>query len=239
MPAPRRRPSPAIALAFAAAVRPAIAAVVAGSLLAAAGCTATHPDAASGALNPRSTKILIPGTAAAASPATPTAAGSHTEPAPGSAPPAIAAAGSQALPPGAISANLAGIPSTITAGGPAVEFTATFTNRSTVGAANIAPLFQIVGGPCNCALGTLQRFDSKTGTWRVSAMPEGDGDPNFLAEATGGVQIPPGTSVTIRYRLTLAAANPPKALFAILYAVALPRAIALAHTTVPSQLITG
>jgi hypothetical protein len=137
-----------------------------------------------------------------------------------------------------VSARLAGIPATVKAGGPAVQFSATLTNRSQVSRHDVAPLFQVVGGPCNCALGSLERFDSASGKWQVVSMPEGDGDPNFLARATGGVTLRPGASITFRYRLTLAAANPPKRLYALLYAVQLPTGTQLAFISIPTRLIT-
>ena len=215
-----------------------IAAVVLGFVLAtAAGCTSGHTDASSGSLNSRAAQTLSPSAVATIN--------TQTQPTPGSAstpaatPSATATRSSQPLPAGAISATLTGIPATIKAGGPATEFTATLTNHSTVSAANIAPLFQIVGGPCHCAMGTLQRFDPATGTWNEAPMPEGDGNPNYLAMASGGVQIPPGTSVTIRFRLSLVAGNPAKPLVAILYAVALPMASQVAQTTAPSQLLAA
>ncbi|MBS2964126.1 hypothetical protein KGA66_13795 [Actinocrinis puniceicyclus] len=143
------------------------------------------------------------------------------------------------LPAGAISAQLTGIPATITAGGPAVEFTATFTNHSTIDASDVAPLFQIVGGPCNCAQGTLQRFNTATGAWQNAPMPEGDGNPGFLATAIGGIDLQPGASTTIRYRLALSASNPAKSLAATLYAVELPGGTQLARTSLPSRLTAG
>jgi hypothetical protein len=142
-------------------------------------------------------------------------------------------------PAGAITAQLAGIPTTIIAGGPAVEFTATLTNHSGIDAPDIAPLFQIVGGPCNCAQGALQRFDTATSTWQNSPMPEGNGNPNYLSTATGGVDLAPGASVTIRYRLTLTASNPAKSLIAVLYAVDLPDATQIARASTPSRLTAG
>lgn len=167
-------------------------------------------------------------------PARPSAAGAT-----GSTPPPSTARDAAALPPGAISTRLAGVPATIPTGGPALEFTATLTNHSDVDAPDVAPLFQIVGGPCNCALGTLQRLDAATGAWQSAPMPEGDGDPDFLAAATGGINLAPGASATIRYRLTLAAANPAKSVIAILYAVELPDATELAHSSAPSRLVNG
>jgi hypothetical protein len=137
-----------------------------------------------------------------------------------------------------VSARLVGIPSTIKVGVP-VQFTATLTNRSSVGQHDVAPLFQIVGGACNCALGSLERFSSATGAWQAVPMPEGDGDPNFLTRATGGTTLSPGASVTFRYRLILAAANPAKSLHAVLYAVQLPTGTQLALISVPTQLTTG
>lgn len=147
--------------------------------------------------------------------------------------------GAPALPSNAITVRLAGIPATIGAGGPAVEFTATLTNHSSVDASDIAPLFQIVGGPCNCAQGSLQRLDEARGTWEGTAMPEGDGDPNFMAEANGGLDVPAGASVTVHYRLTLTSANPAKPLLARLYAVELPAFTELAGAAVHTQLTAG
>ena len=143
------------------------------------------------------------------------------------------------VPANAVKAQLAGIPATMKAGGAAVQFTATLTNRSGVTEHDVAPLFQIVGGSCNCALGSLERFDSASGTWQAAPMPEGDGDPNFLARATGGITLDPGANVTFRYRLTLDAANPAKSLHAVLYAVQLPTGTQLALISVPTQLTTG
>jgi len=137
-----------------------------------------------------------------------------------------------------VSARLAGIPATVNAGGPAVQFSATLTNHSHVSQHDVAPLFQVVGGSCNCALGSLERLDSASGKWQVVSMPEGDGDPNFLAHATGGVTLRPGASITFRYRLTLAAANPPKRLYALLYAVQLPAGTQLGFISIPTRLIT-
>jgi hypothetical protein len=141
--------------------------------------------------------------------------------------------------PGAISIQLAGIPPTIDAGGAPLEFTATLTNRSVVDAPSVAPLFQIVGGPCNCAQGSLQRFDQAQGTWVAAPMPEGDGVPNPLTMATGGINVPPGASVTVRYRLALTAKNPAKPLVALCYAVQLPDFSQLARTSVASRLTVG
>jgi hypothetical protein len=109
-----------------------------------------------------------------------------------------------------VKARTSGIPATIAAGGAVVEFTATFTNSSGKSMHDVAPLFQIVGGPCNCVLGSLERFDSATSAWRPVPMPEGDGDPDFLARANGGVTLPQGAIVTFRYRLTVDASNPAK-----------------------------
>jgi hypothetical protein len=138
-----------------------------------------------------------------------------------------------------VKAQLTRIPAAITAGSPAIQFAATLTNHSTHTEHDVAPLFQIVGGPCNCALGSLQRFDSATGTWRPTSMPEGDGDPNFLARATGGVTLRPGASMTFRYRLTLDANNPPKLLHAVLYAVQLPNGTQLGLVSVRTRLVKG
>jgi hypothetical protein len=112
-------------------------------------------------------------------------------------------------------------------------------NRGGVAVGDVAPLFQIVGGPCNCAIGSLERFDNPSGTWQTAPMPEGDGDPNYLATATGGVTLTAGSSVTFLFRLTLSAANPPKPLTAVLYAVQLPAGRQLAISTSHTQVVTG
>jgi hypothetical protein len=136
-----------------------------------------------------------------------------------------------------VRARLADIPATITAGGAAVQFTAAFTNNSNVTEHDVAPLFQIVGGPCNCALGSLERFDSSTGTWRAMPMPEGDGDPHFLARATGGTSLRPGATITFRYRLAVDARNPAKPVRAVIYAVQMPTGKQLGFFAVDTRLI--
>jgi hypothetical protein len=136
-----------------------------------------------------------------------------------------------------VRARLADIPGTLIAGGAAVQFTATFTNSSSVTEHDVAPLFQIVGGPCNCALGSLERFDSSTGTWQATPMPEGDGDPNFLARATGGTSLRPGMTITFHYRLTMDARNPAKSVRAVIYAVQMPTGTQLGFFAVDARLI--
>jgi hypothetical protein len=119
----------------------------------------------------------------------------------------------------AVSATLTGFPSVVAAG-TEVYFTATLANHTTVDYADVAPLFQLVGGDCNCANGTLQRFDPASSTWQDAPMPEGDGyDP--LTAATGGFDLPPGSSSTIRYRLDISANNTAKPAAATLYAVSM------------------
>ena len=138
-----------------------------------------------------------------------------------------------------VCARLASIPRTIRAGGPTIQFTATLTNHGSTTQHDVAPLIQIVGGPCNCALGSLERFESSSSTWQATPMPEGDGDPNFLARATGGITLRPGASVTFRYRLRLSAANPAKPVRALLYAVQLPAGTQLALISVPTRITKG
>jgi hypothetical protein len=138
-----------------------------------------------------------------------------------------------------VAARLAGIPAVIRAGGGPVQFTATLTNRSDVPERNVAPLFQVVGGPCNCAQGSLERFDNATRTWEAAPMPEGDGDPNFLSSAVGGVTLRPGESLTIRYRLTLDTVNPAKSVHAVLYAVRLPAGVQLGLASVTTRIAKG
>jgi hypothetical protein len=140
------------------------------------------------------------------------------------------------LPANAIKVRLADVPATITAG-KVVSFTAILVNRSRVPAHDVAPLIQIGGGPCNCAIGSLLRYDSRSHRWNAAPLITGDGDPDFLSAATGGVSVPPGAGVAIRYRLTLSTVNPAKSLTAALYAVQLPDARQLAMATVPAQVV--
>ncbi len=150
----------------------------------------------------------------------------------------LAACGSSPAKP-TVRAHLAGIPATIGAGGPAIEFTARLTNRSGATEYDIAPLFQVVGGQCNCAVGTLKRLDSANGNWQPTPMPEGDGDPNYLAKATGGVTLRAGASITFHYQLILDAGTPVGSLRAVLYAVQLPAGTQLALTSVSTQFTSG
>jgi hypothetical protein len=135
--------------------------------------------------------------------------------------------------------KLLGFPASIAPGTGAVTFKVTLTNEGSSTLSDVAPLFQLVGGPCNCVLGSLEQRNSPAGAWRPAPMPEGDGNPNYLAEATGGFTIAPGHSITVSYLLKLAADNPAKAVTAIIYAVQLPGATELARATVPSQLVAG
>ena len=136
-----------------------------------------------------------------------------------------------------IAVSLSGIPATITAGGPPVVFEARLTNRGTTVASGVAPVFQIVGGGCNCLQASLERRFTATGAWQAVDMPEGDGA-NPLLSASGPVTIGPGASVTIPYRLTVAANNPPKQAVALLDAVALTSHVKLAEASVDTD-VTG
>lgn len=151
--------------------------------------------------------------------------------------PSAAATASPAAP--AITVQLVGLPKTLTIGAPWVEFTAVFSNHSVVAYRDVAPLFHIGAGPCNCAQGSLQRFDTATHEWRSAPMAEGDGDPNFLTLATGGVDLRPGARVTVRYRLRLLAHNFVGSAYAVLYAVQLPQGKSLAMTNAPIRIATS
>jgi hypothetical protein len=135
--------------------------------------------------------------------------------------------------------QLLGFPATITPGTGAVGFNVTLTNTGSSVLSDIAPLFQLVGGSCNCVLGSLEQLDSPAGTWQPAPMPEGDGNGDYLAEASGGFTIAPGHSVNVNYLLRLSAGNPAKAVTAILYAVQLPGHTELASASVPSRLTAG
>ncbi len=116
-----------------------------------------------------------------------------------------------------ISVALIGFPATIVAGGPPVTFSARLTNNSQLVANAVAPVFQIVGGPCNCMKGALQ-IEGADGQWHSVVMPEGDGQ-NPLLYTSGSMQLIPGQTATASYRLTLSAANRPGPALALLYAV--------------------
>jgi hypothetical protein len=134
-----------------------------------------------------------------------------------------------------VEVQLTNFPSTIKAGGPAIQFDGTLTNHGNVTLHDVAPLFQIVGGQCNCAQGILEQADSE-GYWKQVPMPEGDGDPNFLARATGGIILYPGKSIVFHYRLTMDRDNPTEPLNAILYAVQLPSGTQLAITSITTHI---
>lgn len=116
-----------------------------------------------------------------------------------------------------ISVTLVGFPSAIVAGGPSVTFGARLTNNSQNEANGVAPVFQIVGGPCNCMKGALQ-MEGTDGQWHSVVMPEGDGA-NPLLSASRGIRLAPGQTANFSYRLTLSSTNRPAAAQALLYAV--------------------
>ena len=102
--------------------------------------------------------------------------------------------------------------------------------------AGVAPLFQLVGPPCNCLAGTLERRDPTTGIWSPAPLPEGDGY-NPLERAAGPVTIPAHASVTVDERITVSAANNPKAASAMAVAVRLAdHAQVGATATVPVEI---
>ena len=125
-------------------------------------------------------------------------------------------------PKGQLVVGLTGLPQAIDAGSSPIPFQMTLTNDSPQSYADVAPLFQMVGGPCNCVQGSLQRFDPSVGQWEPAPMPEGDGY-NPVSAASGGVNLAPGATVTIEYQLTLLSTNPGKAVQAIARAVQLPQ----------------
>ena len=134
-----------------------------------------------------------------------------------------------------ISVALDGLPASIRRGAGPVAFRIVLTNGGDTQATSVAPLFQLVGPPCNCVAGTLERRDPSTGRWMPEPLPEGDGyDP--LERAVGAVSIPAHTSVTIDERITVSTANNPKAASALAYAVSLPDHRQLAVATVPVEI---
>lgn len=140
---------------------------------------------------------------------------------------------------GNVSVQLLGFPSSITLGTGAVTFNVTLTNNGSSSLSDVAPLFQLVGGLCNCVLGSLERRDAPADAWQSAPMPEGDGDPNYLTLATSGLTLAPGQSINVGYRLTLSSQNPAKTVIAEVSAVGLPGGTVLAHASVPSTLAAG
>src|SRR5579859_2936108 len=143
-----------------------------------------------------------------------------------------------AAPPGArgpyrakaeLETRISGLPVTLAAG-ETVNFTALLENHSRTAYRDVAPLFTVAGGPCNCLNGTLQRFNSASGTWQAVPMPEGDGG-NPLMSATGGVDLAPGASAVVHYRLAIASQNSPGPVIASLDAVLLPSRLPVGWTS--------
>ncbi len=137
-----------------------------------------------------------------------------------------------------LSVQLQGLPSTLKVGGPAVEFTAVISNPTATGYPAVAPLFQVVGGPCNCSDGSLQLLDPSTGAWRDAKMPSGDGG-SPVSFAGSGTALPAHGSLTYHYRLALSAHNSAKDAFAMLYAIDTTAHQELALSSAPSRITTG
>lgn len=117
-----------------------------------------------------------------------------------------------------VSVALADLPASIKRGSAPVSFRIVLSNAGDTDAIGVAPLFQLVGPPCNCVAGTLERRAPSTGAWTPAPLPEGDGyDP--LERAEGPVTVPAHGSVSIEERITVSAANNPKAATALGYAV--------------------
>ena len=134
-----------------------------------------------------------------------------------------------------VSVSLEGLPASIRRGSGPIGFRIVLANSGDTAATSVAPLFQLVGPPCNCVAGTLERRDPRNGLWLPEPLPEGDGyDP--LERAVGAVSIPAHASVTIDERITVLTANNPKAASALAYAVSLPDHRQLAVATVPVEI---
>jgi len=162
---------------------------------------------------------------------TPTASPTATATLAATAPsPTVTAAG-----PETITATIVGLPTHLTAGGPAVEFTAILSNHTASIARDVAPVFQIVGGACHCMNGSLQRLDVTTGVWHDVVMPEGDGY-NPLVVAADGIDLAPGATATVHLRLTVSSNNVAEPALSILYAVALPSHSLVGQTSEQNQI---
>jgi hypothetical protein len=134
-----------------------------------------------------------------------------------------------------LSARLDGFPATLAPGGQPVEFTAALSNPTATDYPSVAPLFQLVGGPCNCADGTLQLLDPGTSTWHDVTMPSGDGGAPASYAGTG-VALPAHGSLTFHYRFTLSPRNAAKDAFAVLYAIDTTDRRELALSSTPSRI---
>ena len=134
----------------------------------------------------------------------------------------------------AITTRIDGLPAALPAGGKPVDFTAVLANHSGISYSDVAPLFTIVGGECNCVTATLQRLDPATGKWQTVRMPEGDGE-NPLLAASGGISLPRGATVTIGFRLTVAADSPAEKTVSMLNAVVLPSRTPIGWVTIADR----
>ncbi|MFD8708307.1 hypothetical protein ACFV1W_37980 [Kitasatospora sp. NPDC059648] len=134
-----------------------------------------------------------------------------------------------------LGARLDGFPATLARDRQPVEFTAVISNPTATDYPSVAPLFQLVGGPCNCADGTLQLLDPASSTWRDVTMPSGDG--GAPASYVGaGVALPAHGSLTFHYRFTLSNRNSAKEAFAMLYAIDTTDKRELALSSTPSRI---
>lgn len=138
-----------------------------------------------------------------------------------------------------VDTRINGLPKIIPAGSPPILFTGTLTNHNTIILYNVAPLFHIIGGPCNCVMARLERYNQIQRKWHQEFMPEGDGDPYFTKHASGGVTLHHNQSVSINYRLTVDSHNLSKPVNAELYAVQLPSGDTLGFTSLSLHLVTS
>ncbi|ROR43642.1 hypothetical protein [Kitasatospora cineracea] len=219
------------------------------------GCGSQAPDTAAAPTVPTAPAVSLPVAAEAAAPATATATASASASASTSASAsaevgASAAAGAQGTRPAApapgatvqslptgslrvagaaqVTAEISGLatPAKLTAGGPAVEFTATLRNTGSTDYPSVAPLLrfdQYDGGaaPLGSVPGTLERFDQADGTWRPAPLPQAAGM-DYLLAADGPVALPKGAEVSVRYRIALAPGLRPGSTALHLLAVSLP-----------------
>lgn len=98
--------------------------------------------------------------------------------------------------------------STLVAGGKFAEFTVTLCNSSPVDYPSIAPA--VLAERCTCTTspigtpdGTLQQFDPASGTWRNSEHFSIGTGMDYLM-VSGGVPMPRGKEITLRYRMAFA-----------------------------------
>jgi hypothetical protein len=136
-----------------------------------------------------------------------------------------------------ITTRISGLPASITAGGSAAGFTVTVTNHTATAYRHVAVVVQPMQGDLQAG-GRLQRYDQATGKWKAAAMPGNVISP--VRTASGGSELAGRGTITLRFRLTLSAADDSGAAQLSATAVALPQFLQLgAVRTVSTRIVSG